>query len=76
VVYDYDSAPTDPAHGGTLTADMARERIDELVAERERLRIALDGIIDHWWEFGDMMIENKDDYGFSERIDLASKLVK
>ena len=56
----------------------ARTRV---VADRmERLEAVLTGIVDHWWEFGDMIVfnnvENKDDYGFSERIDLAAKLVK
>ena len=32
MVYDYDSAPTDPRHGGKLTAEQARERIAELEA--------------------------------------------
>lgn len=39
MVYDYDKAPTDPHHGGKLTAEMAadeikrlRERVDELEA--------------------------------------------
>lgn len=30
--YDYDKAPTDPAHGGKLTAEQAVERIAELEA--------------------------------------------
>ena len=28
--WDYDNAPTDPAHGGKLTAEQACARIDEL----------------------------------------------
>lgn len=63
----------------STTHPMVKDMADELRvrAERiERLEATLTGIVDHWWEFGDMMIENKDDYGFSERIDLAAKLVK
>jgi len=32
MTYDYDNAPTDPAHGGKLTAEMAAARIAELEA--------------------------------------------
>ena len=39
------------------------------------LHAALSGIVDHWWEFGEMMVNNHDDYGFDERIDAAAKLV-
>lgn len=50
------------------SADYA-DRIAELEA-------ALGGIIDHWNEFGPMMIENKTDYGLDERIAAAEKLIK
>ena len=30
MTYDYDRAPTDPRHGGKLTAEMAAGRIKEL----------------------------------------------
>ena len=32
MTYDHDNAPTDPAHGGKMTAEMAAERIAELEA--------------------------------------------
>ncbi len=40
-----------------------------------QMRDALRGIINHWNEFGEMM-GVKDDYGFSERLDAAEKLVR
>jgi hypothetical protein len=55
---------------------VAQARILNLEAQVERHRNVLVGVVDHWWEFGDMMIENKDDYGFGKRIDGAAKLVK
>lgn len=62
---------------GTVTLDAGAlvQKITALEAERERLRSALIGIVDHWWEFGEM-VDGNDDYGFSERVDLAAKLVK
>lgn len=49
-------------------------------AEASRLRIAvleaaLRSIIGHWWEFGEMMLTHQTDYGLSERMDAAAKLV-
>ena len=41
----------------------------------DQLRRTLEGIIDHWREFGEMMINNQDDYSFDERIEAAAKLV-
>ena len=41
----------------------------------QKIEDALRGIIRHWNEFGDMM-GVKDDYGFSERLDAAEKLVR
>ncbi len=42
-VYDYDSAPTDPAHGGKMTAQQAADRIDELtVALRSLLHVHIE----------------------------------
>ena len=61
---------------GTSWGHAGRDAILARLQRAERLEAMLIGIVDHWWEFGDMMIENKDDYGFSERIDLAAKLVK
>lgn len=40
------------------------------------LHSALSGIVSHWYEFGEMMVNNQDDYGFDERIDAAAKLVR
>jgi len=57
-----------------LEALLRETHITALEVERERLRSTLIGIVDHWWEFGDM-VDSNDDYGFSERIDLAAKLV-
>ena len=47
MAYDYDNAPTDPAHGGKLTAEMARERIAELEAALRATRDYLEDIGDH-----------------------------
>jgi len=61
--------------------EMLAEALDELAApEKMRARIAdleaaLRGIIHHWNEFGEMM-GVKDDYGFSERLDAAEKLIR
>jgi hypothetical protein len=43
--YDYDSAPTDPAHGGKMTADMARERIAALERRVVELQSALRSLV-------------------------------
>ncbi len=44
-----------------------------------KLELSLRGIVNHWREFGDMIVlnnaVNKDDYGMSERIEAAAKLV-
>lgn len=42
--YDYDRAPTDPRHGGKLTAEMAAERIAELEAIAHSTMAMLDEI--------------------------------
>lgn len=47
----------------------AKKRIAELEA-------SLSGIVNNWHEFAEMMIEYKTDYGLSERIDAASKLLR
>ena len=39
--YDYDSAPTDPTHGGKMTAEQAGERIAWLEARVQELEKAL-----------------------------------
>jgi hypothetical protein len=66
--------------GGTSWGHAGRDAILARLQRAERLEAVLTGIVDHWWEFGDMIVfnnvENKDDYGFSERIDIAAKLVK
>lgn len=51
--------------------------LDEQIERIDKLERALRGIIAHWNEFGQMMVcgSNKDDYGFDERIEAASKLV-
>jgi hypothetical protein len=46
----------------------AHKRIAELEA-------ALRGIVNHWNEFGCAMIEHKDDYGLSERVEAAENLL-
>ena len=48
----------------------------EAAARIEALEAALSGIINHWNEFGEMMFANKDDYGLSERLDAAAKLIR
>ena len=53
------------------TRDEFRQ-LDKRVGEFE---MALRGVIDHWREFGHMMIENKTDYGFDERLELIAKMV-
>jgi hypothetical protein len=55
-----------------------RLRIAELEASMRhaaKIEDALRGIIHHWNEFGEMM-GVKDDYGFSERLDAAEKLIR
>lgn len=42
--WDYDNAPTDPMHGGKLTADMAAQRIVELEAIVHTRKAMLDEI--------------------------------
>ena len=42
--YDYDNAPTDPRHGGKLTAEMAAERIKELEGDLSVARLQLQRI--------------------------------
>ena len=62
-----------------IMIDARDKRIAELNASmRHALKIeeAMRGIINHWNEFAEMMIENKTDYGLGERIDAASKLIK
>lgn len=41
------------------------------------LEMALRGIVNHWREFGDMIVfgDNRDDYGLGERMDAAAKLL-
>ena len=60
---------------GPLGMDWQRVALahEKRIAE---LETALRGIIDHWNEFGYMMRENNDDYGLSERMDAAEKLLK
>ena len=45
----------------------------------ERIEVALRGIVDHWREFGEMIVlnnaVNRDDYGFDERINAAARLL-
>lgn len=45
----------------------------------KRVRNALVGIIDHWREFGSMIVlnnaTNRDDYGMDERVEAAAKLI-
>lgn len=49
--------------------------VHEAANTLEQFRRSLRGIVDHWNEFGTMMVENKTDYGLSERIDEAEKLL-
>lgn len=42
--WDYDNAPTDPRHGGKLTAEMAKARIAELEAMVHSCKAMLDEI--------------------------------
>jgi hypothetical protein len=42
--WDYDNAPTDPSHGGKLTAEMAKARIAELEAIAHTSKAMLDEI--------------------------------
>ena len=50
-------------------------RLAKQLARIGELEMALLGVIDHWREFGSMMIENKTDFGFDERIELIAKMV-
>ena len=43
--YDYNDAPTDPVHGGKLTANMARARISELEGRVVELQSALRDLV-------------------------------
>jgi hypothetical protein len=74
------SNPQGAMHGD---GDGWQKRVNDLIRalrdERTALRRSLAGIVDHWNEFGDMVVlnnaVNRDDYGMSERIDAAAKLV-
>lgn len=61
--------------------ELLAEALDELAApEKMRARIAelemsLRVIVNHWDEFGNMM-GITDDYGMSERMDAADKLIR
>jgi hypothetical protein len=50
--WDYDDAPTDPTHGGKLTAEMAAERIAKLEAAlAQKTRVGM------WSYIEDMIAE-------------------
>ena len=46
MTYDYDNAPTDPHHGGKLTAEMADARLRELAGDLSVARLQLARIDD------------------------------
>ena len=66
---------------------MTRDELIEMHAktdamERVNMRVRIDtleralaGIVNHWREFGEMMINNQDDYGLDERMDAAATLI-
>jgi hypothetical protein len=60
-------------------SDLSDDQISALLSGVEAaLRIrgnAIRGIVNHWNEFSEMM-GVKDDYGFSERLDAAEKLIR
>lgn len=65
--------------GAAILRDGEMVPITELLEHLNKTDRALAGIINHWREFSDMMIfnnaVNRDDYGMSERIEAAAKLV-
>ena len=42
----------------------------------EALEAALRGIVNNWYEFGEMMVKNQTVYGLDERIDDADRLLR
>jgi hypothetical protein len=72
--------PPNSGNSITLWSEAEREvHLAETAKADDRIELlenALRGIIDHWWEFGEMMMTNADTYGFDETIDAAAKLVK
>lgn len=74
-----EAAKKDPESYGRQVYELSNKRIalSNRVLDLER---ALAGVVNHWNEFGDMIVlnnaVNKDDYGMSERIDAVSKLIK
>lgn len=65
---------------GNITGQQARAIAADAVATADAptgdiVRHQLIGIIDHWREFGDMTMRDKQDYGIGERIEAAAKLL-
>lgn len=52
----------------------------EAICREHQLEIALRGLVSAWREFGEMIVfnnaVNKDDYGFTERVEAVAKLVE
>ena len=60
-------------------SDDARRKVwlmHTAAARIETLESHLRGIVNNWYEFGQMMLENKADYGLDERISHAHELLK
>lgn len=65
--------------GAAILRDGEMVPISDLLAHLNAVDRALNGIIDHWREFGGMIVfnnaVNRDDYGLGDRIEAAANLV-
>lgn len=59
----------------SLRDDHQLTRVAPALPREKEIERSLDNLVDHWFEFGDMMINNQDAYGFDEKVDDAAKLI-
>ena len=63
-----------------MDTEIAAAELKRMDARTEKLETALRGVIEHWREFGEMIVynnaTNRDDYGFDERVEDAAKLIE
>lgn len=62
-----------------MDTEIAAAELKRLDARTEKLETALRGVVNHWREFGEMIVlnnaVNRDDYGFDERVEDAARLI-
>lgn len=72
----------DELRGWKETAEMsddARRKVwlmHTAAARIEALESHLSGIVENWYEFGEMMVKNQTDYGLEERMSFASDFLE